>query len=180
MGKRQFQLSEREIGQLRQQEQQSRRAAELKRLQAVRLYGSGMAVEQIMDIIGCAESSLRAWVQAYKQDGMTGLQLHYDQSAHNASKLTEAQQADLKQRLHQYRPDQVLAANLRASQRRFWTVNDVQIVVEQWYGVVYEDAGSYRHLLHRCGFSYQRAERVYKSRPSETDIATFEAELEKK
>jgi transposase len=180
MGKRQFQLSEREIGQLRQQEAQTRQAAELKRLQAVRLYGSGMAVEQIMDIIGCAESSLRGWVQTYKQEGMTGLQLQYDRSAHNASKLTDAQQADLKQRLHQYRPDQVLAAHLRASQRRFWTVKDVQIVVEQWYGVVYEDAGSYRHLLHRCGFSYQRTERVYKSRPSEADIAAFEAELEKK
>jgi transposase len=180
MGKRQFQLSETEIGQLRQQEQQTHRAAELKRLQAVRLYGSRMAVEQIKNIIGCAESSIRAWVQAYKQAGMTALQLHYDHSAHNASKLTEAQQADLKQRLHQYRPDQVLAANLRASQRPFWTVNDLQIVVEQWYGVVYDDPGSYRHLLHRCGFSYQRAERVYKSRPSEADIAAFEAELEKK
>lgn len=180
MGKRQFQLSETEIGQLRQQEQETHRAAELKRLQGVRLYGSGLAVEQIVNLIGCAESSVRAWVQAYKQEGMAALQLHYDHSAHNARKLTEAQQADLKQRLHQYRPDQVLAADLRASQRPFWTVHDLQMVVEQWYGVVYDDPGSYRHLLHRCGFSYQRAERVYKSRPSEADIATFEAELEKK
>ena len=180
MGKRQFQLSDTEIGQLRQQEQQTHRASELKRLQAVRLYGSGMAVDQIVSIIGCAESSIRAWAQAYKQEGMAALQLHYDQSARNASKLTEAQQADLKQRLHHYRPDQVLAADLRGSQRRFWTVNDLRMVIEQWYGVVYEDPGSYRHLLHRCGFSYQRAERVYKSRPGETDIAAFEAELEKK
>lgn len=180
MGKRQFQLSETEIGQLRQQEQQTHRAAELKRLQAVRLYGSGVAVEQIMDITGCAESSIRAWAQAYKREGVAALQFHYDRSAHNASKLTEAQRADLQQRLHYYRPNQVLAAELRVSQGQFWTVNDLQIVIEHWYGVVYEDHGSYRHLLHRCGFSYQRAERVYKSRPSETDIADFEAELEKK
>ena len=180
MGKRQFQLSDTEIGQLRQQEQQTHRASELKRLQAVRLYGSGMAVDQIVSIIGCAESSIRAWAQAYKQEGMAALQLHYDQSAGNASKLTEAQQADLKQRLHHYRPDQVLAADLRGSQRRFWTVNDLRMVIEQWYGVVYDDPGSYRHLLRRCGFSYQRAERVYKSRPSEADMAAFEAELEKK
>jgi transposase len=78
MGKRQFQLSDTEIGQLRQQEQQTRRASELKRLQAVRLYGSGMAVEEIMNIIGCAESSIRAWAQAYKEEGMAALQLHYD------------------------------------------------------------------------------------------------------
>jgi transposase len=133
-----------------------------------------------MDLIGCAESSIRAWVQAYRREGITALQLHYDHSAHNASKLSAAQRAELQQRLHQYRPDQVLAAGLRLSQGPFWTVSDLQIGVEQWYTVVYDDHGSYRHLFHHCGFSYQRAERVYKSRPSQADIADFEAELEKK
>jgi transposase len=180
MGKRQFQLSETEINHLRQQEQQTHRATELRRLQAVRLYGSGVAVEQIMDIVGCAESSIRAWAQAYQRDGLAALQLHYDRSAHNASKLTETQRTDLQQRLHQYRPNQVLAADERVNQGQFWTVRDLQVVVEQWYGVIYDDRGSYRSLLHDCGFSYQRAERVYKSRPSPLDIADFEAELEKK
>jgi transposase len=180
MGKRQFQLSESEITQLRQQEQQTQRVAEFKRLQAVRLYGSGMTVEQIIDLIGCAESRIRAWAQAYKRDGITALQLHYEHSAQNASKFSEAQRADLQQRLHQYRPDQVLSAEMRVSWGQFWTVPDLQLVVEHWYGVVYDDYGSYRRLLHQCGFSYQRAERVYKSRPSQADIADFEAELEKK
>jgi hypothetical protein len=44
-----------------------------------------MKVEQIKDTIGCAESSLRGWVQTYKQEGMTGLQLLYDHIAHYAS-----------------------------------------------------------------------------------------------
>ena len=180
MGKRQFQLSETEISQLRQQEQQTRRVAELKRLQAVRLYGSGMPVEQIIDLIGCAESSIRAWAQAYKREGIAALQLHYEHSAQNASKLSKAQRDNLQQRLHQYRPDQVLSAEVRVSQGQFWTVSDLQRVVKQWYGVVYDDYGTYRRLLHKCGFSYQRAERVYKSRPSQADIADFEAELEKK
>ena len=180
MGERHFQLSETEIGQLRGQEQQTQRAVELKRLQAVRLYGSGMTVQQIMAITGCAESSIRAWARAYKREGMTALQPHYEHSARNASKLTEGQRTDLQQRLQQYRPDQVLATDLRVSQGQFWTVSDLQVVVERWYGVVYQDHGSYRHLLHRCGFSYQRAERVYKSRPNQSDIADFEAELEKK
>lgn len=180
MGKRQFQLRETEINPLRQQEQQTQRVAELKRLQAVRLYGSGMAVKQIMDIIGCAESSIRAWAQTYKREGVTALRLHYDHSAHNASKLSAAQRADLQQRLHQYRPDQVLAAERRVNQGAFWTVRDLQIAIERWYGIVYDDQGSYRSLLHDCGFSYQRAERVYKSRPSQVDIVDFEAELEKK
>ena len=180
MGKRQFQLSQTEIDYLRQQEQQTRRTTELKRLQAVRLYGNGRAVGQIMDLTGCAESSVRAWVQAYKREGIAALSLHYDRSAQNASKLTAEQRIDLRERLHQYRPDQVLSKAVRVSQGQFWTVSDLQRVVKQWYGVSYTDPGSYRHLFHHCGFSYQRAERVYKSRPSEADIADFEAELEKK
>lgn len=180
MAKRQFQLSETEIRRFRQREQQTHDTAELKRLQAVRLYGSGMRIGQIMDMVGCAESSIRAWTQDYQRDGLMGMRPQYEHSAQNASKLTEAQRAELQERLHQYRPDQVIPPELRISQGQFWTVSDLQIGVEQWYEVVYQDQGSYRYLFHRSGFSYQRAERVYKSRPSEADIADFEAELEKK
>jgi transposase len=180
MAKRQFQLSEREIIQFREHEQQTRYAAELKRLQAVRLYGRGIAMTQIMDMTGCAESSIREWVQNYKQDGIVGLRPHYERSAQNASKLTEAQRAEIERRLQQYRPDQVLSPTLRVSQGQFWTVSDLEMAVEDWYGVIYQDQGGYRHLFHRCGFSYQRAERVYKSRPSAVEITQFEAELEKK
>jgi transposase len=53
-------------------------------------------------------------------------------------------------------------------------VRDLHLAVEQWYGVVYQDSEAYPQVFHQCGFSYQRAERVYKSRPSEADIAAFE------
>jgi len=152
----------------------------IKRLQAVRLYGSGQGMAAIMDMTGCAESSIREWVHDYKGDGLAGLSAHYEHSAHNASKLSQAQRADLQERLHAYRPDQVLSPTIRVSQGTFWTVSDLHIAVEQWYGVVYQDTEAYQQLFHRCGFSYQRAERVYKSRPSQADIAEFEAELEKK
>ena len=180
MAKRQFELSEGEVGQLRQREQQTGNVAELKRLQAVRLYGSGQGMAVIKDMTGCAESSIREWVQDYKRDGLVGLRAHYEQSAHNASRLSQAQRAAIRERLHNYRPDQVLPPTLRVSQGTFWTVSDLHIALEQWYGVVYQDAGAYQQLFERCGFSYQRAERVYKSRPSQADIAAFEGELEKK
>ena len=178
MAHRQFQLNETKVGQFRQREQQTRDARELKRLQGVRLYGTGVAVTQIMDMLGCGESSLREWVSEYQQGGLDALRSQW--STQNASKLTEAQLADLTERLQQYRPDQVLASSARSHTGKFWTVSDLQIAVEQWYGVVYKHDGSYRNLLHRCGFSYQQVERVYKSRPSATEIAEFEAELEKK
>jgi transposase len=180
MAKRTFQLSEREIGAFRRQESSSQDSAEVKRLQAVRLYGSGRAVSDIQDVTGCSASSLRRWAGRYRADGLEGLSAHHASSAYNARKLTAEQQADLQQRLHSYRPDQVIVPALRLSQGQFWTVSDLHRVVEQWYGVVYRDRGSYRHLFHACGFSYQHAAGAYKSRPSEADIADFEAELEKK
>jgi transposase len=178
MAKRQFQLNAQEVEQFRQAEQQTRDVHELKRLQAVRLYGTGMSIGQIMDIHNCGESSIREWVQKYQQTGLPALRSHW--STKNASKLTGEQQTDLRTRLHEYRPDQLLPAEVRVSAGQFWTVSDLMLVVEQWYDVTYQDAGSYRNLFKRCGFSYHRAERVYKSRPSEADLAEFEAELEKK
>ena len=178
MAKRHFQLNEQEIEHFRQAEQQTRDVHELKRLQAVRLYGTGMTIKQIMDIHNCGASSIREWVQKYQQGGLSALRSNW--STQNANKLTREEQADLRTRLHTYRPYQLLPAEVRVSEGRFWTVSDLMIGVEQWYDVTYQDAGSYRNLFKHCGFSYHRAEQVYKSRPSEAEEAEFEAELEKK
>jgi transposase len=98
----------------------------------------------------------------------------------NALKLSRDQRADLKQRVQNYRPDQVIAAEMRLSRGEFWTVSDLQIVIKRWYKVEYRSLGSYRHLLHESGLSYQRTEQVYRSRPDASTVADFEAELEKK
>jgi transposase len=130
-----------------------RDATELKRLQAVRLYGSGRAVADIMEVTGCAESSLRRWVHQYGDHGLSGLRTDYSSRSQNSRKLSQAQCADLQQRLQHYRPDQLLSPDVRLEHGQFWTVSDLAIAVEDWYGVVYTDRGSYRNLLHRCGFS---------------------------
>ena len=180
MANRTFHLKEKEKNAFRQREAASNDTAEMRRLQAVRLYGSDRAVTDIMDVTGCTESSLRRWVHEYGEQGLNGLRTDYSVRSQNSRKLTAAQGDDLQQRLQHYRPDQILAPEVRIERGEFWTVSDLAIAVEQWYGVIYKDRGSYRNLLHCCGFSYQKAERVYKSRPSETEIAAFEAELEKK
>jgi len=180
MAKRQFQLSETQIKELKRYEQQTRRVAELKRLQAVRLYGSGHRLQAIMEMVGCAESSVRIWAITYTRLGVEGLLSHYERSGQNARKLSREQEVELREKLHSYRPDQVLALETCHGSGQFWTVEDVKRVVERWYGVSYSYDGSYRNLLRRCGFSYQRSEQVYKSRPSEVNVADFEAELEKK
>jgi transposase len=178
MGKRQFQLSEEEVQRFHQVEQATRDAYELKRLQAVRLYGSGIERQVIEALVGCDERSIRKWAQRYTQAGLDSLKLGWQ--GENALKLSRAQRADLKQRLRQYRPDQVIAPDVRLSQGQFWTVSDLHIVVKTWYEVEYRTADSYRSLLHECGLSYQRTEKVYRSHPVAQTTADFEAELEKK
>jgi len=178
MAKRQFQLSEQEQRAIQEAERQTRDAYELKRLQAVRLYGSGLSSKQIRDLVGCAERSIRQWSQRYRQAGLVGLKSQWQ--GENALKLSRAQRRDLKQRLQQTQPDQVISAEVRISQGQFWTVSDLQIVVTQWYGIAYATRDSYHSLLEECGFSYQRTEKVYRSQPDATVVADFEAALEKK
>ncbi len=178
MAKRQFHLTDEEKKAFEQAERQTRDAYELRRLQAVRLYGSGTPTAEIMRLIQVSDRRIREWAQHYGQEGLDGLKSHWQ--GENALKLSREQRADLKQRVQQYRPDHVIAADRRISRGRFWTVSDLQIVVKTGYAVEYRTLDSYRTLLHECGLSYQRAEKVYRSQPDTQTVAAFEAELEKK
>ena len=132
----------------------------------------------IETLVGCDERSIRKWAQKYRQEGLEGLQSHWQ--GENALKLSRAQRADLRQRLQQYRPDQVIAPDIRISRGQFWTVSDLHIMVKAWYAVEYRTLDSYRTLLHECGLSFQRTEKVYRSQPDAQTVADFEAGLEKK
>lgn len=178
MAKRQFILSSEEIKELEQAERQTRDVRELRRLQAVRLYGQGIATQTITELVQCSDRRIREWSQKYKQGGVEGLRSQWQ--GENALKLNREQRVDLKQRLHQYRPDEVISSDLRISQGQFWTVSDLKIAVHMWYEVSYQAAVSYRNLFYECGFSYQRTEAVYRSRPDVQTVADFEADLEKK
>lgn len=178
MAQRQFHLTQDEQQALRLAEEQTRDARELRHFQGVRLYGSRTPLHTILDLVGCGESTLREWIRKYQQSGIEGLHNGWD--GKNANKLSEMQRADLRERLHASRPEEVLPAPRRIDDGPFWTVNDLRLAVEIWYGVTYKDNGSLRSLFRRCGFSYHKVEAVYKSRPSQVDVADFEAELEKK
>jgi transposase len=57
-------------------------------------------------------------------------------------------------------------------------VEDLAQAVQRWYGIIWESRTSYHSLFARCGFTYQRTEKVYKSR-RERDVAEFETQVEK-
>jgi hypothetical protein len=64
MAKRQLQLQGEEIGQFRYAETRTRDVRELKRLQAIRMYWTGMQLADIQNITGAVESSIRQWAMA--------------------------------------------------------------------------------------------------------------------
>lgn len=177
MAKRQIQLTTDEVVAFREAEAQTRDVRELKRLQAVRLYGTGESVETIQKLVGCGPASPRQWSVEYRRDGLGALKSRW--AVGNANKLTDEQRKELFEKLEQYSPEQVIVPEVRVGRGSFWTVSDLQIVIEQWYGVTYRSPQSYRNLLHASGLSYQKAEKIYRSQPGAAQLAEFEAELEK-
>jgi transposase len=178
MAKRDFKLTEEQRIELIRVYDQTTDVALQRRVQAVRLYGEGWSVDDIRDITGCSERSLRRWCGWYEQDGLARLE---DQRAGgNNAKLTPEHRAEVIERVKTYQPDQLLPADVRVSRGEFWTVSDLRIGLQRWYGVTWRSATSYRTLLHESRLSVQQVENMYRSRPSETTVADFEAQLEKK
>ncbi len=114
MAKRHYVLDEAEQNALRRAEGQTQDAREVKRLQAIHLYGGGYAMRDIIERTGGSWRARMDWCAAYRADGASGLQSKGQ--GENAWKLSRAQRADLKARLDAYRPDPVLEAEVRISQ----------------------------------------------------------------
>jgi transposase len=176
MARRRFHLTTEQVKELTKAYGSCKDGPTRTRYQVVRLYGIGYPVEEVMDITGCSRTSLMQWCRAYCNEGSPAL---VDQRlGGNRAKLTPAQIADLKGRLHLYTPADLFGQTAATTEGQFWTVADLQRAIQQWYGVNYQSRSSYHRFLDLCGFSYQRPAKVYKSR-SEAQVAEFEAKLEK-
>jgi transposase len=176
MSERQFRLNEQQVGELRRAGTETIDSDTQTRFQAVRLYGTAYPLQTILDVTGCHPSTLRTWVHTYRTAGVAGLFDH--RSGGNSAKLTPDQRREVEERLQQYTPRQILGAQTQTPTGQFWTVEDLQGALRRWYGVQYDSRVSYLNLLHACGFTYQRTEKVFKSqRPAE--IAAFEELVEK-
>jgi len=173
MRTRALRLSETEVAELRQAEQETKRANEMRWMQAVRLFGSGMAVAQVVEVTGLSERTIQRQAARFREEGIAGLRER--RVGGNRALLSDEQRAEIAEKLHQYRP-----IDLKVSEHEYWTVSDLAVVVEQWYGVVYKAVDGYYDLLHASGLSLQRSTTVYRHKPSAAVLAEFEAGLEKK
>lgn len=178
MKHRQFNLSEEDIRAIEEREHETREAFELRRLQGVRMYGSGLDMRLIEQVTGAKRRTVADWVKAYQKEGLEGLKPGWRGGNH--CKLSRQKRLELGQRLRYLPPSQALRGQAHFQTNNFWTVETLAAAVEQWYGVRYLSRESYRLLLIEAGFSFQQPEGIYRSRPSEAVIADFEAQAEKK
>ena len=178
MKHRRFKLTNEEIHVLEVAERETREALALRRLQGVRMYGSGLDMQLVKQVTGAARRTVEDWIKAYRRQGVGGLKPGWQGG--NSRKLSIQERAELIHRLQHMSVEQALSQAERVDNGQFWTVEAVKRVVEKWYGVQYRSRESYRLLLVEAGFSFQRPEGIYRSRPSEAVIAEFEADTEKK
>jgi len=176
MPKRRPELTEAQINELTRAYAETSESLTRTRIQAVRLYGLGYRVDKIQEITSCSRTSLMTWWRHYRTARLSGLRDH--RAGGNHTKLTSAQRQDLKARLQQYTPRALLGPHTATADGQFWTVEDFQRAIGHWYGIQYQSHSSYYELLVACGFSYQRTERVFKSR-RDLQVAEFEEQVEK-
>ena len=176
MAKRKFILSTEEVVQLKASYSKSKDAKFCKKALAIRLYGTGQPVPDILDLADCSRTSLMEWVRKYQRGGVASLK---DQRrGGNHFKLTASDKAAIKQKLHAYRPRELLGQDCATSSGEHWTTADLKLWLHRRYAVVYKNPTSYTALLAEVGFSYQRTEKIYKSK-SALKLADFEEQLEK-
>ena len=173
MAKRHFQLTEHQDHELLAAYSQCVDGPTRTRYQAVRMYGRGYALAEILALTGSSRTAVMEWCHFYQTDGLESLT---DQRrGGNAAKLSPTQQADLRARLQQYTPAMIFGPQAAGD---FWNVPDLKRALLKWYAVEYASPTSYLNQLARCGLTYQRPAKVYKSQKP-VHHADFEEQLEK-
>lgn len=176
MPRKRFEITEQQEHALQRAYRHTKDAATRTRYQAVILYTQGYPVEEICRITGCHRTSLMEWCRKYRQQGEAGLTDH--RGGPHRAKLSAAQVDELQRKLGVYTPRDLFGPETHTASGQHWTVEDLAHSTQQWYAVVWASRSSYHRLLARCGFSYQRTEKVYKSR-RQRSVSDFEAQVEK-
>ena len=154
MGKRKFQLTPEQINELQGAYQQCDDGATKIRYQAVRLYGSGYAAEEVIEITGCSRRRLLAWCRSYREYGVAGL---IDRRAGgNSAKLRAVKWKQYKTNCTSIVPISCLVPMRTAAMANSGGCANWRCCWNETYGVVYQSKTSYRNLLKRCGLSRQR------------------------
>jgi transposase len=141
MARRRFQLIQEQVAELTYAYTGCKDGPTRTRYQAVRLYGTGYPVKEVLEITGCSRPTLMEWCRKYRAEGVAALA---DQRlGGNRARLLPEQVAQLKARLHLYTPADLFGKTAATLEGQFWTVPDLRRAMEQWYGVSYQSPSSY-------------------------------------
>ena len=176
MPRQRSQITEQQAQELQQAFASTRDGATRIRYQAVRLYFQGYPVVEICQITGCNRTSLMEWCRKFRQHGTEALTDH--RGGRHRARLTLAQIEELGDKLRLYTTRDLFGTETHTAGGEHWAVEDLVRAVELWYGVSWQSRSSYTTLFAQCGFTYQRTEKVYKSR-RDRDVSEFEAMVEK-
>ena len=176
MPRKRFEITEQQGKALQRAYRQTKDATTRTRYQAVMLYSQDYPVAEICQITGYHRNSLMEWCRKYRQQGVPGLTDH--RGGPHRAKLSAEQVEALSRKLEMYKPHDLFGPVSQTAGGQHWTVEDLAGAIQHWYGVVFESRSSYHGLFARCGFTYQRTEKVYKSR-RERAVTDFEAQVEK-
>ncbi len=106
MKQRKFKLSPEAVVEFEKREHETREALELKRRQAVRLYGSGVDMAVVQQVSMASRRTIQRWVDSYEAAGLDGLKAGWKGGNHRG--LSEGQRTALKKQLQNQRPNEVL------------------------------------------------------------------------
>jgi transposase len=176
MAKRKFTINEQELGKLRGRMDNCKDGATRMRYQGVWMYAKGYPLAEILEITGCSRTSLMNWCRDYRKGGLEELEDH--RLGGNNTKLSRELLAEIQDHLCTYTPEMLFGSQTATLTGEFWTVEDLYRWIQERYGITYQSRTSYQEIFAKCDFSYQRTEKVFKSRRPK-QVAEFEELLEK-
>lgn len=170
---RHFNLTAEAVRELEQAELASKEVEERRRMQGVRLYGTGEALATVENVVQASARTIRRWATRYRNGGIGSLARPATVGNHRTLSVT--QRLAVLSVLREQTPQQA-----GVSDQQYWSVSDVARLVSGRYAVEYATPSGYRTLLHEAGLSYQKAAKVYRHRPDPITIADWQADAEKK
>lgn len=154
---------------LEQAFKKARRRREIIRFQALLLLAQGYKRKEVAKIVKVSTHVLEDWVTTFNKAGISGL---YDKpQPGNHRKLTKDQKETLKKLITTKTPENAGLPGM------FWNPSLAAQLIRKEYNVSYQREAA-RKLLHSCGLSFHKPERVNKKQQYQ-DTLRFEEKLKK-
>jgi len=119
----------------------NRDARELKRAVAVQMFLKGYKHREIGESLGVSSGFISKWTRVYEQLGVCGLKLGYPGS------------------VGYLEPEQRQAVIGWLKHKNYWNLSELQVEIEQEYGVVFDSKQSYYTRFEQAGIRWKKTQK---------------------